>query len=223
MRSAPGEPRPTTAARGDQRGRPPAKRGVLHLKRGKLSVKHTTLKNKHGVPHIGRGVSGTKQGALKAKHRVLRPPGGQLPGKRAGALYLGRGGLTLTALPYRMAQARIPIPTAKDAPAVLRLTAAVAAGISKAGKDALIGGQLATELQAAAAKVPTALALHQRAKDLERELESLYEQRDAIVAECLPLVQRGSKTLQGNLGKANLRQMGDYGYTVDDSPRPAKS
>lgn len=121
-----------------------------------------------------------------------------------------------------MAQARIPIPGAKDALGVLNLAAAVGAGITKAGAASLIGGQLAADLQAAAAKVPGALALHQQAKDLEKQLERLYEQRDQVVAECLPLVQRGSKTLQGNLGKANLRQMGDYGYTVDDSPRPAK-
>jgi hypothetical protein len=122
-----------------------------------------------------------------------------------------------------MAQARIPLPTIKDAPGVLNLATAVAAGISKAGPTALISGQLATELQAAAAKVPAALAAHQRAKDLEKEIEKLYEQRDQVVAECLPLVQRGSKALQGNLGKDNLRQMGDYGYTVDDSPRLAKA
>jgi hypothetical protein len=122
-----------------------------------------------------------------------------------------------------MAQARIPLPTIKDAPAVLALATAVAAGIAKAGKDSLLVGTLATELQAAAAKAPAALAAHQRAKDLEKEIEKLYEQRDAVVAECLPLVQRASKSLQGSLGKASLHQMGDYGYTVDDSPRPAKS
>jgi len=118
-----------------------------------------------------------------------------------------------------MAKARIPIPGAKDALGILNLTAAVVAGMAKAGKDSLLVGGLATELQAAGAKVPTALALHQRAKALEKELESLYEQRDAVVAECLPLVQRASKSLQGSLGTAQLRQMGDYGYTVDDSER----
>lgn len=122
-----------------------------------------------------------------------------------------------------MAQARIPIPGAKDALGVLHLTAAVAAGITKAGPDALLTGQLATELLAAAARVPAAQAAHERAKELEKEIEKLYEQRDAIVAACLPLVQRGSKALQGNLGKANLREMGDYGYTVDDSPAPASA
>jgi hypothetical protein len=130
-----------------------------------------------------------------------------------------RGGFTFNALPLLMAEARIPVPNLKDPLGVLNLTAAVVAGMAKADKDSLLVGGLATELQAAGAKVPTALALHQRAKALEKELESLYEQRDAVVAECLPLVQRASKSLQGSLGTAQLRQMGDYGYTVDDSER----
>ena len=134
-----------------------------------------------------------------------------------------RGGFIFTALPILMAKARIPVPNLKDPLGVLNLTAAIAAGITKAGKDSLLAGTLATELQAAAAKVPAALAMHQRAKDLGKEIEKLYEQRDAVVAECLPLVQRGSKSLQGSLGTDQLRQMGDYGYTVDDSPRPPKA
>ena len=122
-----------------------------------------------------------------------------------------------------MAQARIPLPTIKDAPGVLGLAAAVGAAITAKGKDALLVGELATGLQAAAAKVPAALAAHKRAKELELELEKLYETRDNIVAECLPLVQRASKSLQGSLGKVRLRDMGDYGFTVDDSPRAAKA
>ena len=121
-----------------------------------------------------------------------------------------------------MAQARIPLPNVRDALGVLNLTAAVADGIVAAGANALIGGELAAELRAVAAKVPAALAAHQEAKQLEKRLEMLYEQRDAVVAEALPLVQRGSKTLQGNRGKARLREMGTYGYTVNDSPAAPK-
>jgi hypothetical protein len=121
-----------------------------------------------------------------------------------------------------MAQARIPIPSTKDAPGVLELTAAIGTAMTAKGKDSLIVGDLATELQTAVAKVPAAQAAHQRAKDLELELEKLYEERDRIVAECQPLLPRASKALQGNLGKTRLREMGDYGFTVNDSPPPAK-
>ena len=121
-----------------------------------------------------------------------------------------------------MAQARIPVPGAKDALGVLTLTAATVKGITEKGKDSHIAGELATELQAAAVKVPAALAAHKRAKEMELELEKLYEQRDAVVNECVPLNQRASKTLQGNLGKARLHEMGDYGFTVNDSPQAPK-
>ena len=42
------------------------------------------------------------------------------------------------------------------------------------------------------------------------------------MAEALPLVQRASKALQGNLGKTHLREMGDYGFTMNDSPQASK-
>lgn len=121
-----------------------------------------------------------------------------------------------------MAKARIPIPSASDPLGVLTLVKAVSDGITKAGSKALIGGELAAELQAVAAKVPAALAAHKEAQKLKLRLEELYEFRDGVVKEALPLVQRGSKTLQGNLGPARLREMGGYGYTVNDSPPAPK-
>jgi hypothetical protein len=125
-----------------------------------------------------------------------------------------------------MAQARIPVPGATDPLGTLTLTAAVAKGIADKGSEALIAGELAAELKAAAAKVPAALAAHAEAKKLELQLEKLYEQRNAAVAACVPLNQRASKALQGNLGKARLREMGDYGFTVNESApttKPPKS
>ena len=121
-----------------------------------------------------------------------------------------------------MAQARIPVPNATDPLGTLSLTAAVAKGITAKGKDSLLVGELASELQAAAALVPDALAAHAEAKQLELQLEKLYERRNAPVAACVLLNQRASKALQGNLGKARLREMGDYGFTVNDSPQAPK-
>lgn len=121
-----------------------------------------------------------------------------------------------------MAQARIPIPGATDPLGTLDLTAAVAKGITDKGKDSLIAGELATELQAAAARVADAKAAHEDIRVLKLRLEKLYERRDTVVAECVPLNQRASKTLQGNLGKTRLREMGDYGFTVNDSPQAPK-
>jgi conjugal transfer/entry exclusion protein len=99
----------------------------------------------------------------------------------------------------------------------------VAKGITAKGKDSLIVGELAAEIQGAAALVAEAQAAHEEAKKVALQLEKLYEKRDAAVALCVPLNQRASKALQGNLGKARLREMGDYGFTVNDSPQASKT
>ena len=121
-----------------------------------------------------------------------------------------------------MAQARIPVPGATDPLGTLDLTAAVAKGIADKGKDSLIVGELAAEIQATAAKVAEAKAAHEEAKKLMLRVEKLFEIRDAVVADCVPLNQRASKALQGNLGKTRLREMGDYGFTVNDSAPTTK-
>ncbi len=120
-----------------------------------------------------------------------------------------------------MAKARIPVPSARDPLGVLELAAKLVGNITVKGKDSLIVGELASELQAATADVPAALKAHEDAKALTKQIEKLYEQRDAAVAKLVPLLQRGSKALQGALPAARLREMGDYGYTVNDSPTPA--
>lgn len=124
-----------------------------------------------------------------------------------------------------MAAARIPIPTAKDAPGVLDMMAALDKGITDKGADSQISGSLAAEIKKAAAKVAEGKAAHAEAKRLEEQLEKFYEKRNGIVNECLPLLRRGSKALQGNLGNARLHEMADYGYTVNASvktPKPPK-
>ena len=96
-----------------------------------------------------------------------------------------------------MAKARIPIPSASDPLGVLTLVKAASDGITKAGSKALIGGELAAGLQAVAAKVPAALAAHEEAQKLKLRLEELYEFRDGVVKEALPLVHLSLPTSQG--------------------------
>jgi hypothetical protein len=138
-------------------------------------------------------------------------------------VYLSWSDFTPIGLSFPMAKARIPLPNAKDALGVLNLAAAVATAVKAKGAASLITGELATELQAVAARIPGAIKAHNDAKEMEKQLEKLYQDRDAIVQEALPLVQRGSKVLQGSLGADRLRDMGPYGYTVDDTPREAKA
>ena len=117
---------------------------------------------------------------------------------------------------------RIPIPTTKDPVGVLDLAGLVLKKHRADGKDSAIRGQLKTDFDAVADDIAQGLQDDADAKDLAKKLEALYERRNARVARVQPMLPRISKALQSEYGPAGLRQMGDHGFTVDDSPRPAK-
>ena len=119
-------------------------------------------------------------------------------------------------------RARIPIPAKKDAAGTLDLAAKLLAKHQADGAASVIRGQLKTDLEAAASDIIEGAKDNAEAKALEKTLEKIYERRDNRAAVARPLVQRGSKALQSEYGEANLRRMGDHGYTVDDTPRPPK-
>ncbi len=116
---------------------------------------------------------------------------------------------------------RIPLPNNKDAKGVLDLAAAIVKKHQADGAASVIRGELKNDVDAAAAKVAQGLDLHAQALAMKKTLEDLYEKRDLIVEEWVPLNQRVNKSLQGEYAK-NLRRMGDHGFTVDDTPRPPK-
>jgi cell division protein FtsB len=57
--------------------------------------------------------------------------------------------------------------------------------------------------------------LHEKVKKLERELETLYEERDAIVEKVKDQVYRSRDILKG-IHRADLRKLGDWGFDVDN-------
>lgn len=117
---------------------------------------------------------------------------------------------------------RIPLPNKKDPKGVLDLAAAILKKHTTDGAASVIRGSLQVDFDASSAKIAQGLSYHDQAKAMEKALENLYEKRDNIVAEFVPLNQRVSKSLQSEYSK-NLRQMGDHGFTVDDTPRPPKA
>ena len=62
--------------------------------------------------------------------------------------------------------------------------------------------------------IPTGLELHEKVKDLERQLEALYEERDAIVDKVKDQVFRSRDILKG-VHRNDLRRLGDWGFDVD--------
>ena len=116
---------------------------------------------------------------------------------------------------------RIPLPNKKDPKGVLDLAAAILNKHTADGAASAVRGELKADFDAVSAKIAQGLSYHEQALVMKKKLEDLYEKRDLIVDDFVPLNQRVSKSLQGEYSK-NLRRMGDHGFTVDDTPRPPK-
>lgn len=67
--------------------------------------------------------------------------------------------------------------------------------------------------------IATAADTQMQIEAMEKQIEKLYETRDALLPDILDVTQR-SRTLLGSIYKKAPRTLGDWGYTVDDTPRP---
>ena len=117
---------------------------------------------------------------------------------------------------------RIPISTRRKPVAVLDLAGAVLKKHQSDGVDSPIRGQLKADLEAIAEDISEGLKDSAEAMALEKKLEEIYERRNNRVSRVQPILPRVSKALQGEYGTANLRRLGDHGYTVDDTPKAPK-
>jgi len=117
---------------------------------------------------------------------------------------------------------RIPLPPSTKPVAVLDLAGLILKKHTADGAKSALTGQLRADFEAVAPDIAAGLADNAEAKDLEKKLEQIYERRNNHLARVYPLLSRVSKALQGEYGAANLRRMGEHGFTVDDTPRPPK-
>jgi hypothetical protein len=118
-----------------------------------------------------------------------------------------------------MAKARIPLPRHKDAPALLALSNLVYAKHQLDGPASPLRGELADKWATLGPKLAQAKADHDRAKELEKELEKLYQDRDLVLVEAEPVIRQSRDLLIGYYGIAKIRNLGDHGFTVNDTPR----
>ncbi len=65
------------------------------------------------------------------------------------------------------------------------------------------------------------LADHLEAEALSKKAEELYLKRDAAWATITEIVRASKNILKGKYTK-NPKALGDWGYTVDDTPKPKK-
>lgn len=121
-----------------------------------------------------------------------------------------------------MAKARIPIPRLQDAPALLTLSQAIYDKHVADGANSPLRGEVADKWAVVGPKLAGAAAKHKRAKELEKELEMLYQDRDLVLTEADPVVKQSRDFLVGFYGRAKVRNLGDHGFEVNDTPNPPK-
>lgn len=71
-------------------------------------------------------------------------------------------------------------------------------------------------------KVAEAVAINAQAKDLEKQVEKLYQDRDALLKPIKDTLRSSSRTLMG-IYKSSPKKLGDWGFEVNDTPRKKKS
>jgi hypothetical protein len=68
------------------------------------------------------------------------------------------------------------------------------------------------------ATVATALQAHKNAEQLWKDSERYYKERDLLILNLTQIVKDSRDVLTG-VYPTNLKKLGDWGYTVDDSPK----
>jgi hypothetical protein len=70
-------------------------------------------------------------------------------------------------------------------------------------------------------RIDPCLANHKEAEALAKKAEELYLQRDVDMGPITEIVRASKNILKGKFTK-NPKALGDWGYTVDDTPKPKK-
>jgi len=70
-------------------------------------------------------------------------------------------------------------------------------------------------------KVMQAQLLNTQAKDLEKQVEKLYQDRDALLKPVTDTLRASSKMLMG-IYKSSPKTLGDWGFEVNDTPQAKK-
>ena len=69
--------------------------------------------------------------------------------------------------------------------------------------------------------IDKAIEQHKLAEKLRRDMEKAYESRDKKIPAIKDILQRSRDLLKG-LYRNEMRKLGDFGFTVDSTPRKKK-
>lgn len=70
-------------------------------------------------------------------------------------------------------------------------------------------------------KIAICLQKHLEAEDLKRKMEEAYRERDLALPEILETLRASKSLLKASFPK-NPKKMGEWGFTVDDTPKVKK-
>jgi bifunctional DNA-binding transcriptional regulator/antitoxin component of YhaV-PrlF toxin-antitoxin module len=71
-------------------------------------------------------------------------------------------------------------------------------------------------------KIANCLTKHHEAEEYRRKMEEAYRERDLVLPE-IEEILRASKSLLKAVYTKNPKKMGDWGFSVDDTPKPKKN
>ncbi|MDX2302493.1 MAG: hypothetical protein NW226_06810 [Microscillaceae bacterium] len=70
--------------------------------------------------------------------------------------------------------------------------------------------------------ITVCLAKHLEAEELKRKMEQIYKERDLFLPQITEALRAGKSLLKAAYSK-NPKKLGDWGFTVDDSPKAKKA
>ena len=66
-----------------------------------------------------------------------------------------------------------------------------------------------------------ALVKHNEAEELKMKMEAAYKERDLILGN-IPAIIRASRDILAGANSQNMKRLGEWGFSVEASPAPAK-
>ena len=114
---------------------------------------------------------------------------------------------------------RIPIPTTTSE--LIKLGKAIHKKHVADGAASPLKAMEDYSWDAVAADLTAAEALHTQAEEHRKKAEELYRERDAKIPNVKGAITSSRNILKGIHAK-NPKKLGDYGFTVDDTPKAKK-
>jgi hypothetical protein len=114
------------------------------------------------------------------------------------------------------AKMRVPIP--RNAEEVLLLAEKVYNKHLQLGKESPLNAMEDYSWATDGPKIAEAMAFHKKAEDLKKLMENAYKERDLLVNSIDPTTKASRDVLTG-IYRKNMKRMGDWGFTVDDTPK----